>query len=98
VLLILATEIMEALPITVLHSIPTPRGRVFEVKFNDVPDTASKADRYQWYMIHDNRRHNLKFTGMLDDTRYLECEEFIVKVDLAKGSVEVHSRVAHHIV
>ena len=55
--------------ILIINNYEFSRGRLFEVKFMEVKDRQS---RYQWYLILDNQRYDLKFKHIGDHTRDLE--------------------------
>jgi hypothetical protein len=63
-------------------------GTVFELKFNTLPESASKADKYQWYLCLGKKRYDLDFKRMENGIRYFtlpknsKCiKEILIDVD-----------------
>jgi len=54
----------------ILYNFTFSNGKIFEVKFKDLLETAEKKDRFQWYLIYNNKRLDLKFEKIENNKRY----------------------------
>jgi len=60
----------------ILYNFTFAGGKIFEVKFDDLSDYAEKKHKFQWYLIYYDKRYDLKFNKMENDTRYFLCDGF----------------------
>jgi hypothetical protein len=71
------TELVE-----IINVFKHSNGEIFELKFCGVPKTAPKEFRFQWFLIYDHCRYNLKFVGFEGNVRILICKKLNAKIEL----------------
>lgn len=54
----------------IINNYKFSNGRIFEVKFNDLLENVEKKYRFQWYLIYNNKRIDLKFEKIENNKRY----------------------------
>lgn len=59
--------------VEVLYNLKYSEGSIIEIKFIDLPESAEKNDKFQWYLIYNNKRYELNFCKMVDNVRYFTC-------------------------
>ena len=77
---------------------------LFELKFNDFTQSANKADRYQWYLVFDEKRYDLQLNKIKDGVRYfsipknnhmielkLNIDHMIMTISYQDGTVLLYS-------
>jgi hypothetical protein len=63
--------IINIMSISIINNFKFESGVIFEVKFDDLSNEASKKDKYQWFLIHNDLRYNLQFLSMDNGIRKL---------------------------
>ena len=56
----------------ILYAFKFLGGYVFEVRWDGIPDTAPKSERYQWIVVDGRNRVRLDFDRMDESTRYFK--------------------------
>jgi len=73
-----------------LYSFEFSKGKIYEVKYTDLPKTAPKNERFKWFIELDDKQSLLDFVKMTSTTRefklndkcvYLDMQELYLKVD-----------------
>uniref|UniRef100_A0A6C0C757 Uncharacterized protein n=1 Tax=viral metagenome TaxID=1070528 RepID=A0A6C0C757_9ZZZZ len=75
--------------ITTLHNFKFTNGHIFEIKFTDLPDTASKQHRFQWIMLLNDCRYDLSFLNMTPTTRKFKFTYGTVDLDFDNKSLKI---------
>jgi len=76
--------------ITTLYNFKFTSGSIFEIKFADLSDTAAKKDKFQWYLILDDHRHDLSFLKMTQTSRKFTYNNNIVDLDIDNKILKIH--------
>lgn len=75
--------------ITTLHNFTFTNGNIFEIKFADLPITASKKDRFQWYLLLENCRYDLSFVEMTPISRKFKFTYGTVDLDFDNKTLKI---------
>lgn len=78
--------------ITTLNNFKFNCGNIFELRFDDLPETSSKANKFQWYLILSGTRYELKFLEMTGTMRKLYYENNIVYLNLDDKMLRIYSK------
>jgi|688.fasta_scaffold201594_3 hypothetical protein len=65
--------------------------KLIQIEFNDIKETTNNTDKFQWYLIRDNRRLDLSFYKILENgSKYfkLNRNEYII-VDTNNNNIEI---------
>jgi hypothetical protein len=57
-------------------------GEIFELKFCSLPKEAAKEFRFQWFLIYDMHRYDLKFVSFEDNIRLFTSKKLNAKVEI----------------
>lgn len=83
---------------------PGNSGTVFELKFNSLPESASKVDKYQWYLCLGSKRYDLEFKRIENGIRYFTLrknshfiKEIMIDVDKSHMVIVFESTASLHI-
>lgn len=77
----------------ILYNIQFTGGRIFEVEFCDLSETVEKKYRYQWYLILDNKRYDLKFEDFKDNVRYFSYKDDSITLDINKKTLIINDNI-----
>lgn len=64
---------MDVNPVSLLYHFKFEGGSIFELCFNGLTSDSNKSERFQWILIHNNARYNLKYLSMKEGSREFTC-------------------------
>lgn len=76
--------------LSILYSFKFAKGHILEIKFNELTNAADKEDRFQWYLLFNNKRYTLKFIVMKETVRILSCHDLEIKLDISKKNIMIN--------
>lgn len=67
------------------------KGSIFEVKFTELSQTADKKDRFQWFLLFNDKRYTLNFERFIRKSRIFSCK--LGTVVLHDDSLQIESDI-----